>query len=481
MSLKAIATSAFGRRRVTRAQITAQLAVDDARAGNAEGQGGAVHKWALMRTLSEIRDGLGVSDRALGVLSALVSFHPETALTLDPERAGQGGDAQGGAFAGLVVFPSNRALSLRANGMTEPTLRRHLAALVEAGLIIRRDSPNGKRYARRCADREGDEVVQAFGFDLAPLVARAAEFEARLEALQAERRRARLLKERVNLLRRDVSKRLAFALDEALQGPWDALRLRFLALCTPLRKLRGTGDFEALADALDALQADVATAIANAFRGAARRASEARESRHMSGDAAHFERRFTESNTDQIKDIEPDFQGSGEQLGEKADERAQPGREAPQDAARELPLSLVLQACPDISDYAFADGPPETWRAFVDVAETVRPMLGISPDAWRAALDAMGAKQAAAAIAFLLQRSEHSSEAARHVGEDGRIAVTVNGSPAIRAPGGYLRALTDKAKGGGAPLWGALLAHLAQRRKATAPQLAKPFGERAGR
>ena len=46
-------------------------------------------------------------------------------------------------------FPSNNKLRSRAYGMSEPTLRRHLASLVKAGLLIRRDSPNGKRYARR--------------------------------------------------------------------------------------------------------------------------------------------------------------------------------------------------------------------------------------------------------------------------------------------------------------------------------------------
>ncbi|WP_244604546.1 MULTISPECIES: helix-turn-helix domain-containing protein [Mesorhizobium] len=32
--------------------------------------------------------------------------------------------------------------------MPQTTLRRHLAVLVECGLIIRRDTPNGKRHAR---------------------------------------------------------------------------------------------------------------------------------------------------------------------------------------------------------------------------------------------------------------------------------------------------------------------------------------------
>ena len=60
----------------------------------------------------------------LAVLSALLSFHRGKELADD--------DA-------LIVFPSNAALSERAHGMAESTLRRHLAALVRAGLILRRD------------------------------------------------------------------------------------------------------------------------------------------------------------------------------------------------------------------------------------------------------------------------------------------------------------------------------------------------------
>jgi replication initiation protein RepC len=58
--------------------------------------------------------------------------------------------------------------------MAPTTLRRHLAVLVDCGLVVRRDSPNGKRFARK---GQGGEVEQAYGFDLSPLLARAAEFE----------------------------------------------------------------------------------------------------------------------------------------------------------------------------------------------------------------------------------------------------------------------------------------------------------------
>ena len=79
-------------------------------------------------------DAIGLSDRTIAVLKALLSFHQETTLT--------GGEP-------IVVFPSNKSLAQRANGMAENSLRRHLSLLVFLGLIFRRDSPNGKRYARR--------------------------------------------------------------------------------------------------------------------------------------------------------------------------------------------------------------------------------------------------------------------------------------------------------------------------------------------
>ena len=49
---------------------------------------------------------------------------------------------------------------------------------------------------------------------------------------------------------------------------------------------------------------------------------------------------------------------------------------------------MVLEACPDIVDYA--KGGIANWRDFVGVAAVVRLMLGISPSAWEAAQSVMG-------------------------------------------------------------------------------------------
>ncbi len=132
-------------------------------------------------------------------MNALLSFYPGA------ELSGENG---------LVVFPSNAQLSLRTHGMAGTTLRRHLACLVESGLILRRDSPNGKRYARR--SRNG-AVGEAFGFDLSPLLARADEFKAAAAELAAAKQYHRLMRERLSLCRRDIASCSSFFVSLACQ------------------------------------------------------------------------------------------------------------------------------------------------------------------------------------------------------------------------------------------------------------------------
>jgi replication initiation protein RepC len=128
-------TTPFGRRSLTLAHVATQMAA------SARPPDKVVHKWQIFRAICTARPWLGVSERALAVLNALLSFHPETTLT---------GEDQ------LIVFPSNEQLCLRTHGMPASTLRRLLVVLVDAGLIVRRDSPNG---SKRWLDRTYRGVV----------------------------------------------------------------------------------------------------------------------------------------------------------------------------------------------------------------------------------------------------------------------------------------------------------------------------------
>ena len=123
-----ISTTPFGRRAMTLGQIASQATA------KAMPKEVTANKWRVFEDIRKAREMLGATDRSLAILNALLSFHRETELSADGE---------------LIVWPSNEQLIARANGISPATLRRHLLVLVECGLIIRRDSPNGKRFARR--------------------------------------------------------------------------------------------------------------------------------------------------------------------------------------------------------------------------------------------------------------------------------------------------------------------------------------------
>ncbi|MEE7441093.1 plasmid replication protein RepC [Methylobacterium oryzae] len=381
-------TTPFGRRPVTPAQIRAQ-----ANAGGCPSET-TVHKWSVFRDIAAARTRLGLGDRALAVLDALLTFHPETALS-----AGEG--------PGLVVFPSNAALALRAHGIAEATLRRHLAALVEAGLLIRRDSPNGKRYVRR---GQGGAIAQAFGFDLTPLVARAGEFAALAGEVRAEAQALRVARERVTLLRRDCAKLIqALEAEEGAPGAAVALRDRYAAVVGVLPRMPSTAALDGVGAALAALASDVGKLLI-----AHHDASES------SGTPAQSERHIQNSN--------PDTLGSEPAIGLGRKEPAGPHRGEGTPAGSvttrsSYSLGLVLDACPEVT--AFAREGVRSWKDLADTAEKVRPMLGISPDAWREAREVMGEDAAAVTVAAILQRADH-----------------------IKSPGGYLRALVERKRRG---------------------------------
>jgi replication initiation protein RepC len=126
---------------------------------------------------------------------------------------------------------------------------------------------------------------------------------------------------------------------------------------------------------------------------------------------------------------------------------------------------MVIEACPDVTAYQPDPSGIRSWSEFIRAAKAIRPMLGISPSAWEEAVAALGEANAAVTVAAVLQRSEFSSEAQSRISEDGKATVLVNGSPAIRSPGGYLRALTEKAGDGGFALGPLLMALIGQRLK----------------
>lgn len=401
-------SSPFGAKPISAAQILAEQSLrrrqDALRHARRTGEGGdsdaaTADKWQVLRALSQGAAAFGLSDRAVCVLEALLSF-----------RAGR--ELDGAAPA--IVFPSNRELSARARGMAPATLRRHLAALVAAGLILRRDSPNGKRYRRFDESGEGE----AYGFDLSPLALRA---DAILAAAAEETRKAReaaRLRSAASLHRRDIRKILEAALAEGREGRWTEWAARLAALS------RTAGRGASLPE-IAATQADLLAlrhAVENAYLASL-------SDEELSANDAQNERHHQNSKPDSP------FESQGSEKGKEAETAARyegpPGEGsgsealvwAPERKGAGLDVGTVLAACPDMADHA-----PRGIRSFADlveVADRVRGYLGISADAFARARRAMGDEQAAMVVAAILQR-------------DAR----------IRSPGGYLRSLTERAQKG---------------------------------
>ena len=282
MSLYTVATTPFGRRSLTLAHVASQATA------KARPPDKAVHKWQVFRAICTAKARIGVSERALAVLDALLSFHPETTLSGE----------------GLIVFPSNQQLALRAHGMAPATLRRHLAALVDCGLVIRRDSPNGKRFARK---GRGGTVEMAFGFELSPLVARAEEFEAWAEDVQAEERALRLVRERITLCRRDIAKMIATGIEEGVptrragQGPsdWSEIHGLYRGILDQIPRTATREELEPIAAELTLLADEILNLLESHVKSSNSSANESQTERHIQN-----------SNPNPLTELEPGFQES---------------------------------------------------------------------------------------------------------------------------------------------------------------------------
>jgi replication initiation protein RepC len=391
-----VTTTPFGRRPMSLGLIASQVAAKALLAGV------TVNKWLAFQHIREARELLGATDRSLAILNALLSFHRETELSAEGE---------------LIVWPSNEQLSARANGISPATLRRHLAVLVECGLIIRRDSPNGKRFARK--GRQG-EVEQAYGFDLSPIVARCDEFRDLADTVQADKKALRLVKERLTLLRRDIVKMIDAGIEEKVPGNWGRVLQTYQSTIARLPRTAPRQVLEDVCADLQELHAEIREVLETYAK-----------TQNMNANESHSDRHKQNSNTD--------AKSESEERSEKIEEASGYVEQTPNLRSlpsRDLPLGIVLDACPNLRELTQV-GEIRHWRDFLAAAETARTMLGVSPSAWKEAQIALGEQQAAITLAAIYQRADQ-----------------------INSAGGYLRNLTDRAREGKFSTWPMIMALL---------------------
>lgn len=340
-----------------------------------------VNKWEVLRELATARARFNLNDRDLTVLQALIGFYPGATLGGRP-----------------IIHAANATICDRLNGMPSSTMRRHLANLVQAGIVWRRDSPNGKRYVRRTA---GEAV--AYGLDLTPLILRNAEICAAAEEVRAEAARMDHLREAVSLMRRDLA---GLAIYGAGQHPalplWQQMADMALLAARALRRRLTVED-------LTTLQGELATALDH--------------TRTILEPVAEISGTSDGEIGQHHQNSQKDSHESDLYHEEVNAKSVAPVPLPTERQTNHLPLGMVLSACPEIQTYS--DGSIRNWHDLIRAADIVRPMMGISPDAWTAACHHMGPADAAVTLAAILQRFAD-----------------------IRSPGGYLRSLTMKAMNG---------------------------------
>lgn len=349
---------------------------------------GTHDKWDLLAALTHAAEEFGLSHRTLGVLKALMTFFPEREIPAEPDSA--------------VVFPSNRKLAERLNGMPESTLRRHLASLTGIGIVSRKNSPNRKRYARRT----GGDCQLAFGFDLSPLARHAGQiFDAALAA-KSQAEHLAVLRDKVAVLRQKL---IEAAPEQAVE------------LVEAVRKLlRRKPCEDNLAQAEEALRKEI-----SALPESGEPPCPALSATGMSGSCNQNERHIQDSDKS-VFDSETHATADKKNNGkENQPENSMPGND----------LRQVQRACQEFQN--FFPGQLRNWQDADHVAERLSPMMGIDMPVLSDARAAMGRKQAAVAVLCMLEKM---------------------GS--IRSPGAYLRRLAQKARVGQfstAPMVNALL------------------------
>jgi replication initiation protein RepC len=382
-------TTPFGRRSMSFALLARQRQISEAKPETKR------NKWKLFRAVCEAREELNVSDRSLSVLDALLSFYPSDELTANND---------------LIVFPSNAQLSIRARGMTAATLRRHLAALVDAGLILRKDSANGKRFARR--SRAG-EINEAFGFNLAPLLVRAREIEGIAAKITADREYFHATRERISLCRRDITKLIQLALDGHVEGEWSLIHDRFRASLASLPRRPSLEELQFLLGRLVELRTMIVKLLDDHDKTQNMCAKESQNERHIQDSQTQS---ISESET--VQDAQP-TKPLGSPSAFEAVKKIRPSAGETtgvplKSLQPSVSLDTVLRACLEITPYG-PGGEIRTWHDLLTATAVLRPMLQISLSAFHEACQVMGPENAGVAIACIFERGGHINSAGAYL------------------------------------------------------------------
>jgi replication initiation protein RepC len=314
-----------------------------------------------------------------------------------------------------IVWPSAR-IQQEALGLSPTQVKATNRQLIERGLVTMKDSPNGKRYGVR--DPKG-RIVEAYGFDLAPLAVRHAEFVQLAEAGRAERRTMGQLRRRATIARKAIVQILETVAEHGFAGEeWQALASDMRALTRTLRGVERLDEMECSVAGLERRQIAARERLENLLETVDIDPEEAKNRPHKN---SYNQGLYPIKDTviaaeDCIRAGKETVPSSQAPVLPPRPERGMQNGIAPDE---------LIQFAPKLMPYLRSPHP--TWPDIVEAADWLRHHLGVSKSLWGEACVTMGRELAAVALAIVSTK------------ELGYFRST---------PGGYFHGMVAKAKAG---------------------------------
>ncbi|UTV41917.1 replication initiation protein RepC (plasmid) [Ensifer adhaerens] len=326
-----------------------------------------------------------------------------------------------------IVFKSNQQLAFEI-GRSIGRVSRMLSRLFDVGLITMQDSGNYKRYPIRNGD---GEITDGCGIDLRILIVRYVELDELVRQVRAEKKAADAARRRYRGALRNARYALSTAteLSEQVLGHIASRIERVSELVPTTGKVssgvlrRATGILECIVERLMQLP----RRAAKVSRTKNMTCQNVENGMHIQIITPHpFEASSDESRSAGAEQLSRHKAGSAsnwafeEKLKRRRSEISQPrGFTQAMVALRD-----VIRAVPALKTYGLTPG---NWADLARAVPLMCRFAGISEDARARAVEQMGEQQAAVAVAVTLEKYERQE---------------------VSSPGGYLRAMTDRAAAG---------------------------------
>ena len=296
-----------------------------------------------------------------------------------------------------IVWPSS-SMQQEALGLSPTRVKAVNRAMIECGLIAMKDSPNGKRYGKR--DAKG-RIVEAYGFDLAPIAARHAEFVKLAREAKEERDALRRLRRRATIARNGIAQILETAAEYGFEGEeWMRLARDTRDIVTALKRVENPDEIALGVDNLERRQRSARERLENLLAAVAPDVPEAVNPDPLGAENGPHQYTYKPSSYPQEDTVIANEEGS-RRSGEAGASNPRPVRAAPAEKGRVLKLDPdeLVRLAPRLRTYLLRPDP--TWPDVIDAAAYLRSELDVSKSLWGEACLAMGREQAAIAIAVV--------------------------------------------------------------------------------